>query len=587
MSSLLVFVGCQMCDEFITDDLESTDEKVVVTANIQGSTNSRVVLTPGEDADGNPIVKVSWRNDSSNPETFWVFDNNFNAKKFTQTSGNQFTGSAPGQTGGSYYAVYGKFETGYGGVLKYDFSEQDGSLNDEDFLMMAEDITDLSKPIEFKHKTAILKVSFKLDGVCVDTLTNFTMSGVRNGLQGDGTITVKRKTQDKDIYIFLLITGNAYPAKTKFTFAANVEGEACVGTITIPENMTVEPGKFYTANVTLANENGECNLPTGLEFNSVAKEVIGNNQEVKNITFQTQSQLTGGVRIGDSRAYAKIENTTLMVYTTENKFVFNTNCNRMFDGLGYIKNINWGNIDTDGVGYMNYMFRDCRSLSLDGFPDSFSVFGVTSLRGMFENCSSIQALYLNNFELFNRISDMSNMFKGCSSLETIQVDPDKFKTSTVVDMSGMFEDCTSLRSVMPLQVNFVTNMSSMFKNCQALEEFNVTWKGSNNIDMSDMFNGCYFLRKVAFGSDFTPTATDMKNMFNGCYVLTSIDMRYFKVTDTTNCENMFYCLCAQSNYPAQIYVTEELEEILKNKGNTDFEATYSYAEFNNGTPPNN
>ena len=587
MSSLLVFVGCQKCDEFITDDLESTDEKVVVTANIQGSTNSRVVLTPDEDADGNPIVKVSWRNDSSNPETFWVFDNNFNAKKFTQTSGNQFTGTAPGQTGGSYYAVYGKFRTEYGGVLKYDFSEQDGALNDEDFLMMAEDITDLSKPIEFKHKTAILKVSFKLDGVCVDTLTNFTMSGVRNGLQGDGTITVKRKTQDKDIYIFLLITGNAYPAKTKFTFAANVEGESCVGTITIPENMTVEPGKFYTANVTLANENGECNLPTGLEFNSVAKEVIGNNQEVKNITFQTQSQLTGGVRIGDSRAYAKIENTTLMVYTTENKFVFNTNCNRMFDGLGYIKNINWGNIDTDGVGYMNYMFRDCRSLSLDGFPDSFSVFGVTSMRGMFENCSSIQALYLNNFELFNRISDMSNMFKGCSSLETIQVDPDKFKTSTVVDMSGMFEDCTSLRSVMPLQVNFVTNMSSMFKNCQALEEFNVTWKGSNNIDMSDMFNGCYFLRKVAFGSDFTPTATDMKNMFNGCYVLTSIDMRYFKVTDTTDCENMFYFLCAQSDYPAQIYVTEELEEILKNKGNTDFEATYSYAEFNNGTPPNN
>lgn len=558
IGALLALAGCQESDELVND---FAGKPVTVTANIQGSPESRVVLTPGEDENQYPIVRVEWRSDSTQLETFKVYGSDFNGKVFTQTSGNQFTGETP--AGGSpYWAVYGNHGVSASSIT-YDFSEQDGALNDDDFLMTAEGITDLTQTIEFKHKTAILKVTFILDEQDVDAyITDFTMAGVHTGVKDNTTITVEKEKLDDDIYVFLPIE-EAYTAGTKFDFTATVANVVCAGSITIPQNMNVEAGKFYTANVTLNDADmANCYLPAGSVFNAAVKKAIGDKQNVTSIVFSTGSNESGGERIGKSRAMVKVDGNILKVYTVKSKFWFNADCKSMFEGLETITSIDWGSSFSTGlVGDMSYMFKDCRNLTSVSFPESFSVFCVSTMKGMFESCNALTRLELSNFAFSWYISDLSGMFKNCNKLYSISIDSEKFKTNTVSDMSSMFEGCN------------------------ALTNFDVEWSGNNLVDMSGMFQDCWNLTKVAFGSEFQPKAENMSNMFKGCIVLTYIDLRNFTVEDSTNCENMFSYLCAQSDYPAQIYVTEELKETLLAKGNTAYGETYTYAEFNTETPP--
>ena len=104
--------------------------------------------------------------------------------------------------------------------------------------------------------------------------------------------------------------------------------------------------------------------------------------------------------------------------------------------------------------------------------------------------------------------------------------------------------------------------------------------------MSNMFNDCIALNKVAFGENFKPTATDMNNMFYYCCMLESIDLRNFTITASTNCENIFSIVGQALLYPkvTQIYVTDEVEDILDEKGTLN---NTNNIIFNTGTPPAN
>ena len=539
IGALLALTGCQESDELVND---YTGKPITVTANIQGSPESRVVLTPDADENQNPIVRVEWKEDSTQPETFKIYGSDFNGEDFTQTSGNQFTGNTP--AGGSpYLAVYGNHGVN-NKKITYDFTQQDGALNDDDFLMTAENITDLNQPIKFKHKTAILKVTFVLDEQDVDAYTtDFTMTGVNTGVQGNNTITVKNEKSD-DIYVFLPIE-EPYKGGDQFTFTAKVANVGCTGTITIPQNMTVEAGKFYTANVTLNDADMvNCYLPTGSVFNTAVKGVIGERNDVTSIEFKTGVQgEEGGTRIGKTRAMAKVDNNKLIIYTVKSKFWFNPDCKSMFQGLTTITSINWGDsFSTDLVGDMSYMFKDCKKLSLNAFPDDFSVLGVASTKGMFENCNALTTLDLSNFAFGWYISDMSSMFKGCTKLTSISVEPEKFKTGTVLDMSSIFEDCSSLNSVISLDISNTAYMSSMFKGCTSLTAFNVTWNSSSNnhvIKMDSMFRGCTQLASVAFGENFHPTVKTMSYMFDGCTSLTGFNFSWSVFSTFLNMDYMF------------------------------------------------
>ena len=66
---------------------------------------------------------------------------------------------------------------------------------------------------------------------------------------------------------------------------------------------------------------------------------------------------------------------------------------------------------------------------------------VTDMNWMFNGCSSLKELNLNNFNT-NNVTNMGNMFYGCSSLTNINLS--NFNTNNVTDMAFMFDGCASL-----------------------------------------------------------------------------------------------------------------------------------------------
>jgi len=60
------------------------------------------------------------------------------------------------------------------------------------------------------------------------------------------------------------------------------------------------------------------------------------------------------------------------------------------------------------------------------------------MSGMFDRCSSLKELNLNNFNT-NNVVDMSGMFRGCSSLKELNLN--NFNTNNLTLMSCMFTGC--------------------------------------------------------------------------------------------------------------------------------------------------
>ena len=80
-----------------------------------------------------------------------------------------------------------------------------------------------------------------------------------------------------------------------------------------------------------------------------------------------------------------------------------------------------------------------------------------------------QARKLNEVSKWDtrNVTDMSSMFENCNSLKLIP-DISKWDTRNVTDMSSMFENCNSLKSLPDISnwdTRNVANMSFMFEGC--------------------------------------------------------------------------------------------------------------------------
>ena len=112
---------------------------------------------------------------------------------------------------------------------------------------------------------------------------------------------------------------------------------------------------------------------------------------------------------------------------------------------------------------------------------------VTSMNGMFRNCTSLTKLDLSNFDTSN-VADMNRMFDRCSSVTTL--DLSGFDTSNVKSMSDIFIRCYSLKEINLSSFNTsnVTDMTEMFYNCGSLKELNLSnFDTSNVTSISGMF----------------------------------------------------------------------------------------------------
>ena len=121
----------------------------------------------------------------------------------------------------------------------------------------------------------------------------------------------------------------------------------------------------------------------------------------------------------------------------------NSSLSQLFSGKG-ISTISHFGIDTRRVTSMRSMFNGCSSLtSLD--VSNFNTQNVTNLQSMFLDCSSLTSLDVSNFNTQN-VTNMQNMFQGCSSLTFINLG-DKFDASKVSNVTYMFRSCDSLKTI--------------------------------------------------------------------------------------------------------------------------------------------
>ena len=293
-----------------------------------------------------------------------------------------------------------------------------------------------------------------------------------------------------------------------------------------------------------------CELPTGSAFNAAIKAVNGYS-DVTSIVFEANSTESGGTQIGSSTAYAKVDGTTLKIYTAANEFVFNASCYEMFDGLSTITAIN---------------FNSCVNTA-----------EVTSMGSIFYGCSALTSLNLSGFNTSN-VTNMGSMFSGCSALTSL--DLSMFNTSNVTNMGAMFYKCSSLESLNLSSFNTekVEYMNSMFYDCKKLSSLNVSSFNTSNVTaMSNMFEGCERLVSLDVSSFNTEKVTSMYNMFSDCYSLTLLDLSSFDFSQVTDFGDMFdYLGSSATNTPIPIYVTQAGYDILKDK-NTYY--TYRYFQY--------
>ena len=461
-----------------------------------------------------------------------------------------------------------------------DFAAQTGGYNSRTTYMEGT-YSESTRSFTFVHSTAILKASFT--GLPEEA----AVTSIRVNA-GEYTITIPY-TSDLSLSdgIYIYLPSIARHGQVDFSVQTE-DNKEYTATQSVNKMTGIETGKLYTATIALTQF--VCQLPSSFDFKAAIAPVV-ENKNVTAIVFETQSEETGGVRIGESIAYAKIlsDGTTLKIYTVASEFVFPEACTGLFSGFSNVTSIDWSNhINTSLVTDMNDMFFDCSSLtSLD--LSRFDTSNVTGMKAMFYGCSSLTSLDLSNFDTSN-VTDMEFMFFGCEKLATLTLG-DEFSTSLVTDMSSMFQECNLLASldlsrfdtsnVTDMKVMFsgcssltsldlsgfntskVTNMSSMFSGCHKLTTLTLSENFSTSLvtDMNSMFFNCSELQSLALGSFDTSKVTNMKSMFYDCSSLTSLDLSAFNTSAVTNMKSMFYYCSSLTSLDLSAFNTSEVTDM--------------------------
>ena len=212
------------------------------------------------------------------------------------------------------------------------------------------------------------------------------------------------------------------------------------------------------------------------------------------------------------------------------------------------------NPNTGNATSMRFMFQGCSSLKTIPLLDTSN---VTRIDNMFSGCSSLKTIPMLDI---SNVADMERMFQGCSSLETVPL----LDTSNVTRMGYMFDGCSSLKTIPMLDTSNVTYMEAMFDRCTSLETIPML-NTSNVTDMKNMFMQCSSLKSIPMLD--TSKVTDVFRMFQGCTSLETVPM------------------LDASNFPQAILMFSNCSSLttfggLKNLGKSyDYKTEYGYLDL--------
>lgn len=260
-----------------------------------------------------------------------------------------------------------------------------------------------------------------------------------------------------------------------------------------------------------------------------------------------------------------------------------------------------------------YWFRDFSTLAQIEGIENLNVSEATSLRGMFDGCSSLERLDLTRFDTSN-VTDMTDMFRDCGSLTSIAAG-DSFVTTELSDPDQrMFYGCTALvggngtsgagdsaayaridrdgrpgyfseRFLGPAAVD--TPDGRLVFYYDALDH---SAEGEVFLDLAERawLNDRAHLNKIVFDASFaayrptslymwfywldnvtsieglenlnTSSATSMSYLFDGCSSLTELDLSSFDTRQVTSMLYTFWqCTNLQTIVVGDLFVTDQLQ----------------------------
>lgn len=159
-----------------------------------------------------------------------------------------------------------------------------------------------------------------------------------------------------------------------------------------------------------------------------------------------------------------------------------TSLESLFSGFSKLTAISGiDNLNTDNVTTMRLMFNQCSSLTtLD--LHTFNTAKVTNMSMMFYQCSGLTSLLVGSFNTAN-VTDMRQMFQDCSSLTKLNLS--EWNTAKVTYMTSMFQGCSNLVTIFvgpEWNTDAVTYSDNMFYQCEKIKGINGTGYSSSTMD---------------------------------------------------------------------------------------------------------
>ena len=233
----------------------------------------------------------------------------------------------------------------------------------------------------------------------------------------------------------------------------------------------------------------------------------------------------------------------------------------MFYGCSALKSLDLTNFNTAKVKYMNNMFEGCSALTTIYASDKFVTDNVSNGSDMFTGCKSLKDYsdsktdhtYANcgTTGYFTPVFDYAEFDNATGTLtfrrslskpagaydlnegnnepgwltqkENIYkvVFDASFANTRPTSCCKWFDGCqklTEIKGIENLNTQNVTDMSSMFSDCQKLTSLNVTNFNTANVeDMRSMFKNCSALTGIFASNKFvTDMVIDGSDMFSGC-----------------------------------------------------------------------
>ena len=191
---------------------------------------------------------------------------------------------------------------------------------------------------------------------------------------------------------------------------------------------------------------------------------------ITNIKFVTNDadERPGEVELTDSDedCYVSYSSGTVTIRTWRSKFKAPSCCSQLlcFSNLESVTGLE--NVDFSATTDMSYMFYGCPYLtSID--LSTVCAPNLANVSFMFYNCKSLTSI--NGFSSFigssNNLQDMQYMFGNCTSLTSLDFG-NYCRTTDVTTMTGMFDNCSGLwyLNISSFSSDKLTSVAYMFRN---------------------------------------------------------------------------------------------------------------------------